>query len=365
MTLPYAIAATRGPTAPHAGEGACPHDAVNEPFSIARVSDHAHELVDVLLGAVSGLKDRIVALVMYRNPVRSLVALVAWLTSVSNGARAVAWLWLLAALDLRDTLAGVREDDKAKQGHNIVPRVARPQFPMLAWAKAIATGTKSKPHPTSDEEFQAAKKSARGDAESVAIELMLEEWRASGKVKVVEEEDEEEDVVDEDDYKSKKPMKRFRSIHILKPFLEPVQRLLLGLLLPLRALAALANGRADPVATATLAAACLAIGLGTMFYAHFIHSYVMWALGWFFTILLYIIGVALFGPQNYFLVKAHVKKKRERQRLRALAGFDPNGHAALQIQDFYRAIPASAIPCPTLSTRHCATQASTPRSSRI
>ena len=165
-----------------------------------------------MLGAVSGLKDRIVALVMYRNPVRSLVALVAWLTSVSNGARAVAWLWLLAALDLRDTLAGVREDDKAKQGHNIVPRVARPQFPMLAWAKAIATGTKSKPHPTSDEEFQAAKKSARGDAESVAIELMLEEWRASGKVKVVEEEDEEEDVVDEDDYKSKKPMKRFRSL---------------------------------------------------------------------------------------------------------------------------------------------------------
>ena len=88
----------------------------------------------------------------------------------------------------------------------------------------------------------------------------------------------------------------FRSIHILKPFLEPIQRFLLGLLLPLRALAALANGRADPVATATLAAACLAIGLGTMFYAHFIHSYVMWALGWFFTILLYIIGVALFGP---------------------------------------------------------------------
>ena len=151
-------------------------------------------------------------------------------------------------------------------------------------------------------------------------------------------------------------------IHILKPFLEPVQRLLLGLLLPLRALRALSNGRADPVATATLAAACLAVGLGTMIYAHFIHSYVMWLLGWFFTILLYIIGVALFGPQNYFLVKAHVKKKRERQRLRALAGFDPNGHAALQIQDFYRAIPASAIPCPTLSTRHCATQASTPRS---
>ena len=109
-------------------------------------------------------------------------------------------------------------------------------------------------------------------------------------------EEEEEDVVDEDDYKSKKPMKRFRSIHILKPFLEPVQRLLLGLLLPLRALAALANGRADPVATATLAAACLAVGLGTMFYAHFIHSYVMWALGWIFTILLYVIGVALFGP---------------------------------------------------------------------
>ena len=82
----------------------------------------------------------------------------------------------------------------------------------------------------------------------------------------------------------------------MKPFLEPVQRLLLGLLLPLRALRALSNGRADPVATATLAAACLAVGLGTMIYAHFIHSYVMWLLGWFFTILLYIIGVALFGP---------------------------------------------------------------------
>ena len=48
----------------------------------------------------------------------------------------------------------------------------------------------------------------------------------------------------------------------MKPFLEPVQRLLLGLLLPLRALRALSNGRADPVATATLAAACLAVGLG-------------------------------------------------------------------------------------------------------
>ena len=58
-------------------------------------------------------------------------------------------------------------------------------------------------------------------------------------------------------------------IHILKPFLEPIQRLLLGLLLPLRALNALATGRADPVATATLAAACLAIGVGTMIYAPF------------------------------------------------------------------------------------------------
>ena len=151
----------------------------------------------------------------------------------------------------------------------------------------------------------------------------------------------------------------------MKPFLEPVQRLLLGLLLPLRALRALSNGRADPVATATLAAACLAVGLGTMIYAHFIHSYVMWLLGWFFTILLYIIGVALFGPQNYFLVKAHVKKKRERQRLRALAGFDPNGHAALQIQDFYRALSASGKSLGSPSTRHCATQASIPRGSRI
>ena len=137
----------------------------------------------------------------------------------------------------------------------------------------------------------------------------------------------------------------------------------------MRALAALANGRADPVATATLAAACLAIGLGTMFYAHFIHSYVMWALGWFFTILLYIIGVALFGPQNYFLVKAHVKKKRERQRMRALAGFDPNGHAALQIQDFYRAyicVRARPYPlCPSPRRRRdYLPQASTPRSSR-
>ena len=53
----------------------------------------------------------------------------------------------------------------------------------------------------------------------------------------------------------------------------------------MRALAALANGRADPVATATLAAACLAVGLGTMIYAHFIHSYVMWLLGWFLSLI--------------------------------------------------------------------------------
>lgn len=316
------------------GEGACPHDAVNEPFSIGRVSDHAHELVDVLLGAVGGLKDKIVALVMYRNPVRSLLALLAWLTSVSNGARGVAWFWLLTALDLRDTLAGVKEDDRASLDDNIVPRLSKPQFPMRSWAKGALTGF-GETEPTSTEEFQAAKRAARGDAEAVAIELMLEEWRASGKIEAIQEE-EDEDVVDEDDYLSKKPMKTFRSFHILKPFLLPVQRLLLGLLLPLRALKGLANGRADPVATATLAAACLLIGVGTMIYAQFVHAYVMWFLGWVFTVLLYVIGVALFGPQNYFLVKAHVRKKRARQRMRALAAFDPTGKAALNIQDFYR-----------------------------
>ena len=37
--------------------------------------------------------------------------------------------------------------------------------------------------------------------------------------------------------------------------------------------------------------------------------------------------------------------------MRALAGFDPNGHAALQIQDFYRAyicVSARPLPCARL-----------------
>ena len=97
-----------------------PHDAVNEPFSIARVSDHAHELVDVLLGAVSGLKDRIGSFGDVPQPrAISRYALVAWLTSVSNGARAVAWLWLIAAFDLRYGHASGRA--RRRQGQ------ARPQ----------------------------------------------------------------------------------------------------------------------------------------------------------------------------------------------------------------------------------------------
>ena len=51
----------------------------------------------------------------------------------------------------------------------------------------------------------------------------------------------------------------------------------------------------------------LIIAAGAFFYSEFIHGYFMWALGWFFTLLLYALGVLLFGPQNYFLVKAYAK----------------------------------------------------------
>jgi hypothetical protein len=90
------------------------------------------------------------------------------------------------------------------------------------------------------------------------------------------------------------------------------------------------------VATATVAGVAGVIAAGAFFYSELMHGYVVGALSWFFTILLSLLGVALFGPQNYFLVKAYAKKRRARHIQRAQAGFDPEGFAALKIQDFYR-----------------------------
>jgi len=317
------------------GEGACPHDAVNEPFSMAMVGDHAHELVDLILGLIGGVKNRVLSLVTYRKPFRSVLALVAWMTSVSNHARGIAWLWLLAGLELRDTLAGdTAPADLLQTPRKPSTKIAKPQLSFEAWAATLAVGA-SAVKPTTEEEADDARNHARGDAENVAVEKMLDEWRASGKVKAAEVEDEDGEA-DPDDFLSKKPMKKFGSMHPLAPFVRPIQRLLLQLLLPLRAIRGLLDGRDDPVATSTVALLCLVVSAGMFVYAQFLHHWVTWAVGWFVCVLSYVIGLALLGPQNYFLIRAYAKKRQNRHRVRALAGFDPNGYAALKIQDFYR-----------------------------
>ena len=262
---------------------------MNEPFSMAMVGDHAHELVDLILGLIGGVKNRVLPLVTYRKPFRSVLALVAWMTSVSNHARGIAWLWLLAGLELRDTLAGdTAPADLLQTPRKPSTKIAKPQLSFEAWAATLAVGA-SAVKPTTEEEADDARNHARGDAENVAVEKMLDEWRASGKVKAAEVEDEDGEA-DPDDFLSKKPMKKFGSMHPLAPFVRPIQRLLLQLLLPLRAIRGLLDGRDDPVATSTVALLCLVVSAGMFVYAQFLHHWVTWAVGWFVCVLSYFIS---------------------------------------------------------------------------
>ena len=90
------------------GEGGCPVNPHNEPFSTKRLSDHVGELTRLAGAACSRHAVRLVALIAYTRPFRSVLALIAWCTSVASPARIPGWFMLFAFLDLMDALGGAR-----------------------------------------------------------------------------------------------------------------------------------------------------------------------------------------------------------------------------------------------------------------
>ena len=71
------------------GPGGCPADELNEPFGAKRIEGYAHETAQDWLDLLASARRRIRALIRYEHPVRSLVALVAWISIVRQPSRVV------------------------------------------------------------------------------------------------------------------------------------------------------------------------------------------------------------------------------------------------------------------------------------
>mmetsp|Transcript_6353 Transcript_6353/g.20056 ORF Transcript_6353/g.20056 Transcript_6353/m.20056 type:complete len:822 (-) Transcript_6353:111-2576(-) len=320
------------------GEGGCPTNPSNEPFSTTRLGDHFGELTRLVGAAATRYKVRLVALVAYVRPLRSLLALAAWCTSCAAPARVPGWLALFAFLDLRDALCGERlpKDTSLGQVPPTRPRkpaVARPQLTFGSWCKAAAGLSASSV--AADDDNADADVYARGLARGIATEVALDKIRAKRVAPRTEVEvDEDEDEDDDDDVGDGpgKCMKSYSSMNPLAPFLRPVQHGLLGLVKFLRAVGGLFDGRDDPVATATLAAVCLWMSACCFVYSELLHGCLFWFVAWVQTIVAYSVGILLFGPQNYFLAERARRADATKRAALAAAAFDDKHLAAVKLQ---------------------------------
>ena len=127
------------------------------------------------------------------------------------------------------------------------------------------------------------------------------------------------------------------TLNPLAPLMRPVQQTLLSVSRKLRACVHALDGRADPVATASLAAALFALAALLALYAELLHRPVSWLLGWLGWLGARALGVALFGPQNRWLARRAERAKSARHALALEAGRDARVWGALVIARAWRA----------------------------
>ena len=303
------------------GRGGCPADPCNEPFSSHALADHADELIDLVASAIARVAREVKDLTTYARPLRSLTALVAWLSCVANAGRVAGWVLCFVAWDLIDALGAAG------------PAVARPQLPFTNWLRAaLGLGFGLAPREAApDVAF------ALGAARAAAEESLVDAWRKKRYEASLAVVDRGEETTEHDSrHVEGEPMKRFRSLHPLAGWLRPVQKGLLAALRPLRVAKAVWGGRDDPVANATVAFVALVLAAASFLYSELAHGYVVVLLAKLWTASCYAAGVALFGPQNVVFERIRARARTRRLRAKSVAGFDRDNMAALRVQECFR-----------------------------
>ena len=139
------------------------------------MESYAHEAAQDWLDFIAGSRLLARRLIRYEYPLRSLLALFAWISIVRQPARLVPWCLLGLGLVLRDALSG---DDAA-------PQLARPQLSFSAWAAAVVGARAPKPpRPPSEHDLRRASTFASASARRVAYRRMIAERRRLACVEI-------------------------------------------------------------------------------------------------------------------------------------------------------------------------------------
>jgi len=279
--------------------------------STQRVRDRADEILAYSAAVAAGARGAGRSLVAYERPARSALALVAWESSCSNGARALPWCLVFFALWIGDTLA------EGGAG------VGGAQLPLGDWAR-LACGLRAREaRATAAADVAAAERAAVRDAAAVVERAAMEVWRAKYARAAVRE-------------GSAAHGKAVFSLNPLAPLLRPIQRSLLRVLRPLRVAAHALDGRSDPVLAASLCA-CAWLAAAVLFaYAELLHRAVARAAAAVAAVGVRALGVALFGPQNFFYFARADAAAADGRRRSSLAGFNPRSLAASLVQRRFR-----------------------------
>ena len=124
----------------------------------------------------------------------------------------------------------------------------------------------------------------------------------------------------------------------MAPLLRPIQKALLKNVRKIRPLQNALTGRDDPVFVSTCAGVCFLIAGLLFVWSELIHHHVAHYLAALKYAAVRAIGIALFGPQNFLLVRSKKAKKRAAQAREALILIDGRNRFAYLIQKTWRGV---------------------------
>ena len=296
------------------GEAGDHGDPCVEPVATHRVMDHLSDLLDAWGSLKGALPDYIGRLSKYERPLRSLVAFAAWWASCANPQRVYAWLWVHAALAFRDSLYG-QGDSQLQQA----------QFTFCDWVQLSVFGKPLAPlKPTSKEDAFLAEKRAIRRAAKVSEAMKMDAWRRQHLKPPPKEPEPTSEVY------------RTWSLNPLAPLLRPIQKALLKNVRLIRPLQNALRGSDDPVFVSSCAGACFLIAGVCFVWSEAGYPRVEHLLAKLKYASVRAAGVALFGPQNFLLVRSKARKKRAAQAREALILIDGRNRFAYLIQKCWR-----------------------------